>query len=105
MPGMYSLKDLLNLVIQEHAEELQLEPDLPPRMVLHGKERVLDGPPVTSDDVTGLFRSIATEAQQRELELCGDIRFRYAAEHSAQFNVSAGIQAKRLSLRIRNLGR
>jgi Tfp pilus assembly ATPase PilU len=105
MAGMYNLQDLLSLVAQEGGEELRLEPDRPPTMLLHGKVRVLDGPPVTSDQVSELFRGIAKEEQQRELDLCGDAHFRYVAEHSAQFSVRAGIRDNRLSLTIKNLAR
>ncbi len=105
MAGMYNLQDLLNLVAQEGGEELRLEPDRPPMMVLHGKIRVLDGPPVTSEQVSELFRGIAKQEQQRELDLCGDIHFRYGAEHSAQFSVRANIRDNCLRLTIKNLAR
>lgn len=101
---MYNLKDLLHVLVQEGAEELRLEPDRPPMMLLHGKVRVMDGPLLSSDQVSELFRGVASEEQRRELDLCGDIRFRYAVEHSAQFNVRATMQDNRLSLAIRNLG-
>lgn len=102
---MYNMKDLINLAAKEGADELRLEPGHPPLMLLHGKARVLDGPLLTSDQVTELFRGIATEEQCRELELCGDTRFRYAVEHSAQFSVRAAMQGSRFSLAITNLGR
>ena len=101
---MYHLKDLLLLAVQEGAEELLLEPDLPPRMRLHGKVRVLDGPLLTSDQISELLRSIALDEQRRELELCGNARFRYAAEHSAQFSVHAQTQKGRLHVKIKYLG-
>ncbi len=102
---MYNLKDLLSLAAQQGAEELRLESDRPPMMLLHGELRVLDGPLVTSDQVTELFHGIATEEQQRELDLCGDTQFRYVAEHSAQFSVRAAVQDHRLCLTIKNLAR
>lgn len=102
---MYSMKDLLDLVTREAAEELRLEPDRPPTMRLHGKVRVLDGPPLTSDQVSELLRGIATDEQRRELEMCGEIRFTYAADRSAQFSARAVIKDKSLSLAIKNLGR
>ena len=105
MSGMYSMKDLLNLAAQQGAAELRLEPGRPPMMVLHGKVRVLDGPPVTSDQISELFRGIATDEQRRELDLCGSTQFRYAAEHSAQFSVRAGMRGNSLSLNIKNLER
>ena len=103
MAGMYQLKDLLLLAVRENAEELLLEPDQPPRMRLHGKVRVLDGPLLTSDQITELLRSITTDEQRRELELCGEARFRYAAEHLAQFGVQAQTQDERLHLKIKYL--
>src|SRR5579859_5012922 len=101
MAGMYQLKDLLLLTVQERAEELLLEPDLPPRMRMQGKMRVLDGPLLTSDQIGELLRSITTEEQRRELELCGDTRFRYAAERVAQFSVHAQTQDNRLHVKIK----
>jgi Tfp pilus assembly ATPase PilU len=103
MPGMYRLKDLLKLMVEQRAAELRLEPDRPPMMLLHGALRVLDGPPVSSDHIGELFRGIATEEQRRELELCGNTLFTYAAEHSEHFSVRAGLRGDSLSLSIKNL--
>lgn len=105
MAGMYHLKDLLLLAVREGAEELLLEPDQPPRMLLHGKVRVLDGPLLTNDQVGQLLHNISTDEQRRELELCGDARFHYAAEHSEQFNVHAQTHDNRLHVRIKCLSR
>lgn len=103
MAGMYHLKDLLLLIVQENAEELLLEPDQPPRMRLHGKVRVLDGPLLTNDQVAHLLQSISTEEQRRELELCGDAHFRYASDHSAIFSVHASTQHNHLQVSIKCL--
>lgn len=103
MAGMYHLKDLLLLAVQECAEELLLEPDEPPRMRSHGKMRVLDGPLLTSDQIGELLRSITTDDQRRELELCGDARFRYGVEHLAQFSVHAQTKNNRLHVKIKCL--
>jgi len=103
MPGMYSIKDLLNLVARQGASELRLEHDRPPMMLLHGKIRVLDGPLVTSDQIYELFCGISTDEQRRELDLCGHTLFRYAAEHSALFSVRADMKVNRLNLSIKNL--
>jgi len=103
MSGMYSIKDLLSLVVAQGAAELRLEPDRPPMMLLHGKVRVLDGPLVTSDQITELFRGIATEEQRRELDLCGNTQFRHVSAHPARFSVRAAMQGHSLSLSIKNL--
>jgi Tfp pilus assembly pilus retraction ATPase PilT len=101
MPGMYCMKDLLNLVAEQGAAELRLEPDRPPMMLLRGKVRVLDGPLVTNDHINELFRGIATEEQRRELDLCGSALFRYATERWANFTVRAGIHGNGLSMSIK----
>jgi hypothetical protein len=62
-------------------------------MLLHGKLRVLDGPLVTTDQITELFHGVATDEQRRELDLCGNTHFRYAAENSTNFSVRAGKRA------------
>jgi len=100
---MYRMKDLLSLVAEQGATELRLEPDQPPMMLLHGKVRVLDRPLITSDHIIELFRSIATDEQRRELDLCGSTRFRYAAEHLGQFTVRADMHGDSLSMSLKNL--
>ena len=103
MSGMYSMKDLLNLVAQQGAAELRLEPERPPMMLLRGKVRVLDGPLITTEQIIELFRGIATDEQRRELDLCGNAHFNYAASHSAHFSVRAGMDGKSLKMTIKNL--
>ena len=105
MAGMYNMNDLLNLVAREAAEELRLEPGMPPTIILQGKSRIIDASLVTDDNVSELFRSIATEEQRRELARCGDIHFTFVAQNSARFSVSAAMQRESLTLRIRNLAR
>lgn len=105
MSGTYNMKDLLKLIAQQGAAELSLEPERPPMMLLHGKLRVLDGPALTSDQITELLQGIVTDEQRRELELCGSVYFTYAAEHSTHFSVRAGVRGKNVSLSITNLGR
>ena len=105
MAGMYSLNDLLNLLAHEGAEEVRLDPGKPPVIVLRGKPRVVDGGLVTSEDVSELFRGIATDEQRRELDRCGDIHFIFVAQGSARFSLLAALQGEILSLTIKNIGR
>ena len=103
MSGMYCMKDLLSLVTEQGAAELRLEPDRPPMMLLHGKVRVVDGPLVTSDQISELLRGIATDEQRRELDVSGSTQFRYAAENLTSFSVRAGLRGNSLSMSIKNL--
>jgi Tfp pilus assembly pilus retraction ATPase PilT len=104
MAGMYSMRDLLNLVAREGADELHLEPGRPPVMVLQGKRRVIDGTLVTNDHVAELFKGIATEDQKQELDRCGTSHFAFAAPNSARFLIGATLQGASLRLSIKNLG-
>lgn len=105
MAGMYRLRDLLNLVAHEGADELRLEPGGPPVMVLQGRPQMMDGGQLTDGEVAELLRSIATDEQWRELDQCGDPRFIFAADNSARFNVTAVMNGQNLRLTIKNLGR
>jgi Tfp pilus assembly pilus retraction ATPase PilT len=102
---MYCMNDLMNLAAREAADEFRLEAGQPPVMVLHGKPRPLDLPPLTEDNVTQLFRSFATPEQIEELRRCGDVRFNHTFQHSAQFAVAALMQKEHLTLKLKNLGR
>jgi Tfp pilus assembly ATPase PilU len=105
MAGMYCMKDLLELLLREGAEELRLEVGEPAVMVLRGEPLAIDVPPLTSENTAELFRSIATEDQMEELRRCGDIHFIYVFQNSARFGVAAAIQRDDFNLKIRNLGR
>jgi Tfp pilus assembly pilus retraction ATPase PilT len=105
MAGMYCLNDLLNLTVRERAEELQLEPDKAPVIVVHGEPRALDLPPLTSDNVAELFRSFATAEQLEELRRCGDIHFNYTFQNSARFGVAASQEHQEIRLKLKQLSR
>jgi Tfp pilus assembly pilus retraction ATPase PilT len=105
MAGMYSMKDLLELVVREGAEELRLQPGKSPVIVLRGELRTIDVRAVTTENVTELFRSVASEKQLEELHKCGDLHFIYLFQNSARFAVTAERQREDLNLKIRNLGR
>ena len=97
--------DLLNLVEREGAQELWLHAGKPPLMVLRGQMRSLDAVPLTNDNTTELFRSVATTDQLREVQQCGEIHFIYVSQSSARFGVHAAIQHEEISLKIKNLTR
>ncbi len=103
MPGMYRLKNLLEVVSEQGAHELRLEPDCPPTMMLRGKLRVLDNPVITSDQISELLGGIITPEQRHELELCGSIRFTLVADHSPHFRVHATMRREQVSIIIKNL--
>ena len=99
------MKDLLELLLREGAEELRLLTNHAPVMVAHGKALAIDVPALTADNVTELLQSIASEQQIGELRSCGDVHFIYVFQNSARLAVSAALQHETLELRISNLGR
>jgi Tfp pilus assembly pilus retraction ATPase PilT len=102
---MYCINDLMTWAGREAAEEFHLEAGQPPVMVLQGKARSLDLPPLTEDNVVELFRGIANPEQIEELRRCGDVRFNHLFRHSAQFAVVAQLQREHLTLKLKNLSR
>jgi Tfp pilus assembly ATPase PilU len=105
MAGLYSMRDLLDLVEREGGQELWLHVGKPPLMVLRGQMRALDEVPLTKDNTTELLRSVATADQIRELQQCGDIHFIYLSQNSARFGVTAAMQHEEISLKMKNLTR
>jgi Tfp pilus assembly pilus retraction ATPase PilT len=102
---MYCINDLMNLAAREAAEEFRLEAGRPPVMVLQGKARALDLPPLTEDNVMELFRSFASPEQIDELGRCGDVRFNHMFQNSAKFAVVALMQREHITLMLKNIGR
>ena len=103
MAGMYSLNDLLELSLREGAEELRLRTGEAPVMIIQGEATAIDVPAVTTDNVTELFHSIATEGQLEELRRCGDIHFIYAFQGFRRFGVTAKMQRESFAVQFRNL--
>lgn len=103
MAGMYCLDDLLQLVESEEAEELRLEPGKSPEMSVDGRIRMLDLPPITGDEVAGLFRVFAPPEHLEELSRCGDVHFNFSFQGSARFKVSASLKGQDMSLKLRRL--
>ena len=103
MAGMYSLNDLLELSLREGAEELRLRTGEAPVMIIQGEATAIDVPAMTTDNVTELFRSIATEGQLEELRRCGDTHFIYVFQSFGRFGVTAKMQRESFDVQFRNL--
>lgn len=99
------MNDLLNLMAQERAEELRLEPGKSPVLIQHGETHMVDTRTVSSADLQDLFASISTETQRDELERCGDVHYPYAGQNGTRFKVTAMVEGAGINLRIKNLNR
>ena len=89
---MYHMDQLLNLLTAEKAKELQFRAGRPPLIVLDDEQHSLQGPPITSDDLVRLLRSLATSRQMRDLRERGTVQFVYTAVGRAPFVVRARME-------------
>lgn len=99
----YELSDLLNLVIQEQAEELQVTPGGPPVVVLRGQAHTIEGPSVTAEGAEELLKAAATEEQMRELHLCGDVKFLFESEDRGKLSFRATLSHGRIQFQVCNI--
>jgi len=99
------MNDLLELVLQEGAEELHLKTGRSPVMVSGGEPVAIDVPATTADNVSELFESIATREQSSELQKCGDTHFIFVFRDSSRFAVTAAALREGLEMNLKNLDR
>jgi Tfp pilus assembly pilus retraction ATPase PilT len=95
---MYCLTDLLQLAVNESAEELQLATGKAPVIIVRGQLRTLDLPELATDNVAELFSSFASSEQAEELRRCGDTRFNYVSPSFGRFAVKASAERERFTL-------
>ena len=103
MAGMYQMRDLLELLLSEHAAELHLAPGHAPALVTNGHTHAAAlCTNLTADEIEVLFNSISTPAQQDELLSCGDIHFIHSFQNS-RLSVTASSVDHVLHVVIRSL--
>jgi Tfp pilus assembly ATPase PilU len=100
--GTYSIQDLLALIIRQRAEELYLQSDHPPFILLHGEKVPVDTDETTMDNVMELLRGMATADHLQEFDRCGDVRFTYVFQNS-RFSVNVTRNESDLFLKIKSL--
>lgn len=98
----YCIHDLLELASSEGAQRVLIEVGRPPIIELKGEEQAVEGPEVTRENATEMFRKLATAAQLKELDRCGDVRFIHESK-IAKFGVAITIDHQRVTLEARNL--
>ncbi len=85
---MYSMADLLQLVVQENASDLHIRTYIPPVIRVHGVLHRVDGPPMKPEDVEELMRSITSEDHIQQVREKGGADFGFAFGEVARFRVS-----------------
>lgn len=84
----YSLKDLLQLVIDEKASDLHLHIDQAPVLRISGSMLPVDGPALTAEDTEAMAREITSEHHWARLVERGGCDFGFSFEGKARFRVS-----------------
>lgn len=97
---MYHLAHLLNLLTVERAKELHFRADSPPIMVFESERRLLQGPPISSEEMIRLLRSLVTSRQMRELRERGRLQFVYTLPDRSPFVIRAEMESNRIFLTI-----
>ena len=99
----YSLRELLDLVLREHADGLELHVGSAPVIVLRGEDHHVEGPALTPDGAERLFREAATSRWVRELRERGRTEFILDLGRRGRFAVLARMEAGYVGLDVRNL--
>ena len=85
---MYSMADLLQLMVQEGSSDLHLRTQVPPVIRVHGVLHRVDGPPLKPEDAEELMRSITSEDHIQQVREKGGADFGFAFGEVARFRVS-----------------
>ena len=85
---MYTMADLLQLVVQEGASDLHIRTYVAPVIRVHGTLHRVDGPPLRPEDTEELMRSITSEDHLQVVREKGTTDFGFAFGEAARFRVS-----------------
>jgi len=99
-PFMYSVDDLLSTVTSEHAEQLRLYVGSPPIIVLRGEHHVVEGPPISLENIEQMLLKLADTRQRRGLRERGAAKFIHVFGSSRFFMVHAKIEGENVRLHL-----
>jgi len=85
---MYSMSDLLQLVVSEGASDLHIRVGTPPTIRVHGILHRVEGPSLNPEDTEELMRSITSEDHIQHVRERGGADFGFAFGDMARFRVS-----------------
>jgi twitching motility protein PilT len=84
----YEMNELLELVFEQNASDLQLQVGQPPTLRLSGSMTPIDGPPLEPIDTEKLMLSITPDVHIQSTKLNGGADFGFAYMDKARFRVS-----------------
>src|SRR3954449_5585468 len=100
---IYSMSDLLQLVVAEGAADLHLRVGVPPVIRLHGILHRVEGPHLTPEDTEELMRSITSEDHIQHVREKGGADFGFAFGDMARFRVSVFKERGQFGLVLRQI--
>ena len=84
----YEMKDLLEIVVEQHASDLHLQVGQAPTLRLSGSMTPVDGPALTPMDTENLMLAITPDVHVQNVKLNGGADFGFAYLDKARFRVS-----------------
>ncbi len=85
---MYSMSDLLQLMVSEGSSDLHIRVGVPPVIRIHGTLHRIEGPPLRPEDSEELMHSITSEDHIQHVREQGGADFGFAFGELARFRVS-----------------
>ena len=85
---MYSMEDLLELILQNDGEGLRCHTGAPPVLIRLGEEHVVQGPDISAENAEELLREIADDRRMAEFEKTGKTEFAFVFRRDKRFGAS-----------------
>jgi len=101
--SIYSMPDLLKLMVDAGAADLHVRVGIPPAYRDGGTLKRVSGPPCEPEDVEMLVKSIASDDHIQQLRTKGGADFGFAFGDSARFRVSAFKERGNMALVLRQI--
>ena len=101
--SIYSMPDLLKLMVDAGAADLDVRVGIPPAYRDGGTLKRVSGPPCEPEDVEMLVKSIASDDHIQQLRTKGGADFGFAFGDSARFSVSAFKERGNMALVLRQI--
>lgn len=98
-----TMRELLNLCVEEGASDLHISVNSPPVLRLHGSMQPLDSEPLTAADTERLMREITDPEHQHKLETGMGSDFGFPFEDRARFRVSIFKQRHHIGMVLRQI--
>jgi Tfp pilus assembly pilus retraction ATPase PilT len=97
------MADLLQLVVSENAEELHLDFDVPPSIKVKEELNVIEGTPVSPENIESLLQEIASDERIQNIKKRGNLKFVVPFGDNHRFRADVTTRGDNFTLRLYNL--